>query len=685
MKKFRLLKIAAISLAMGVASCTVVESNLPEQLPEPLTPVTADVPYITVSLVPNVTRTDYSMPDGFTLKTVWSVGDAVAVVPAVGYMDYAGIYRITEAGGGVGVFAKESSVKANSQSYGIFYPGDRIKSMIQFMNFTYDGQIQSKSDPMGHISAYHLMFKIASSYSTVDFSSAEQSSCMMFNLSGMNFDHPTRISLMVQGGGAFYRNNPHDSWYGSTPSETYVGELSTSELSLDLEGYGDESSILAYMMMSSHDVNLSAGSTLKVKVQCADGEYCSDTVVPSEMTLTGGYCHSLTVDGGWKKMSASDAKVVTLQTASTGRGIDLVIMGDGFREEDIDSGDYDAKMREAYASFFSIQPLKYFKDRFNVYYVNAVSPNHFGATVALNGAANNPDSTTLFNVRFTSGSTSVTGDNELVEFYASKAFSTNAEARIKDATIIVVANEICRAGTCHQNYNPGNGLDYGQSCSIAYCALGKNAVERRQLIHHEAAGHGFGKLADEYYGTSGSYSTALWNNLTDLHNLGMSRNVDIHVDDYIYGLWGSMLGLTLTTKDNVLWHDLFGTANNYESASVESLGVYKGGNTQPVGFCRPTEDGSRSIMNSNTGNFNAPSRRAIFYRARRLSGELTTNCFGSATERNAFLSWDGSVFLPTRSSLTRSFGISTEDVTPMMSSPMVLHKGHWEGVRFVEE
>jgi len=685
MRKTVIPALIAALFVLFPASCNVADSFAEEQLPEPLTPVVENIPYITASLVPNVTRTEYSMPDGYTLTTVWAVNDRISVVPAYGYRDYAGVYRITEAGGGVGVFQQESPVLANALAYGIFYPGDRIKTLIQFMNFTYSGQVQSKSNPMGHLSAYHTMFKEASSYAIVDFSDAEQSSCMRFNLSGMTFDHPTRITVTIRGGGTFYLNNPRNSWYVSTPAETYVGEQASNDLSLELDGYGSETSLLAYMMMSSHDVSLSAGCTIRVKVQCADGEYYSDTAVPSAMTLTGGYCHSLTVDGGWSKSSASDAKVITLQTASVGNGIDVVILGDGFREEDILSGDYDAKMREAYDSFFSVQPLAYFKNRFNVYYVIAVSPNHFGATVGLNGATNNPDSTTVFNVRFSDSATTVEGDNDLIRTYAARAFATNAEARIKDATIILIANENCRAGTCHQSYNPANGLDYGQTCAIAYCALGKNLSERAQLVRHEASGHGFGKLADEYYGTSGSYNSGWWDAIKEDHQLGICRNVDMHVDDYIYGVWGSALSLSLTTAANVYWKDLFGTSNNYESSAVESLGVFQGGNLQPVGFCRPTEDGNNSIMNKNSGFFNAPSRRTMYYRAKRLSGDYTTNCYGTATELNDFLNWDATVFLPSLSTKTRSFGVLQENANPIPSAPVVYHKGHWEGTKFIEE
>lgn len=48
----------------------------------------------------------------------------------------------------------------------------------------------------------------------------------------------------------------------------------------------------------------------------------------------------------------------------------------------------------------------------------------------------------------------------------------------------------------------------------------------------------------------------------------------------------------------------------------EGLGAYEGGLTYWNGVWRPTEN---SIMNTNTGGFNAPSREAIYYRIHKLA------------------------------------------------------------------
>ena len=90
-------------------------------------------------------------------------------------------------------------------------------------------------------------------------------------------------------------------------------------------------------------------------------------------------------------------------------------------------------------------------------------------------------------------------------------------------------------------------------------------------------------------------------------------------------------------------------------------------------------------MNNNTGIFNAISRRAIYYRYRRLSGEVNSNIWGTEEELNAFLKWDAEVILPKlnlplKSSIEAPASISAKK--PL--APPVLKSGYWEGGKFYE-
>lgn len=66
----------------------------------------------------------------------------------------------------------------------------------------------------------------------------------------------------------------------------------------------------------------------------------------------------------------------------------------------------------------------------------------------------------------------------------------------------------------------------------------------------------------------------------------------------------------------------------------EGLGAFEGGLTYLSGVWRPTKN---SIMNQNTGGFNAPSREAIYYRIHKLA-------YGDSWEYDyeKFVEWDKS-------------------------------------------
>lgn len=683
---------SAILCCLSALACVEMDRTLPGTAIE-------SSPIITVKLPSGDTKTAYSFEDGL-LKAFWSEGDMVSVVPDRWTFFNAGLFEVTDPGAAEGKFKQTRPVGSASDIYGVYYPGGKIQSHVQFMNFSYTGQVQSKDNPMAHLGAYHSMRKEVTDYSVIDFSGADQSSCMRFLLSGMTFHSPSKITLTAIKGGApvsvFYENNIVEGTYTYYPGyDEFYGDKTASSLMLELDGYGDTGSLTAWMMMANRDVILAKGTILRVKVQCSDGIYCADIKLDSNFTLEAGHCHTLEIDSAWTKGGGDvqeypyEGEVVTLQQASRGNGIDLVIMGDGFIAEDFDNGTYDMRMRQVYDRFFSVLPQAALKDLFNVYYVKAVSPERLNAiNTGLNGAINT-DTDTKFSTTFTPNSTSVSGDGDRVLEYASKALVTDTETRMRNVTVVVLANQDCRAGTCYQNYYLNTGTDYGMACAYAFCSLGRTDQEGEELIHHEVDGHGFGKLADEYYSISGQYNSGWWNNLKSLHNAALYRNVDIHVDEYIYGQWGAQLSLELTTPENVLWHDMFGTVNQYESSSVESLGVFQGGYTHDVGFCRPTENAEKSIMNSNRGRFNAPSRRAILYRAWRLSGLMSGNCYGTQRELDAFMDWDASVFLPDINASVQSQEKAgthalMEDA-PQPLAPPVLRQGHWEGERFIVE
>ncbi len=278
---------------------------------------------------------------------------------------------------------------------------------------------------------------------------------------------------------------------------------------------------------------------------------------------------------------SQDGEVTTLQTATKGNGIDIVLMGDAYSDRQIADGTYKSAMEKMYNNLFTEEPYKSFKDHFNVYYVNVVSiaEGYKYGNTALEG--------------FFGDGTLVGGNDSAVFNYALKAIS---EEEMDEAMLIVAMNSDNYAGTCYM-YHPGTNADYGKGVSVSYFPRGGNAETFAQLLHHEACGHGFAKLADEYaYENMGAIPEAAVNDhKAQQTNWGWWKNVDFTSDP---------------TK--VRWN-YFLTDTRYAN---DGLGAFEGGLTYWTGVWRPTEN---SIMRYNTGGFNAPSREAIYYRIHKLA------------------------------------------------------------------
>lgn len=279
---------------------------------------------------------------------------------------------------------------------------------------------------------------------------------------------------------------------------------------------------------------------------------------------------------------SQNGKVLTLQKATEGNGIDIVLMGDAFSDRQIADGTYTNVMKTMADRLFTEEPYKSFRDMFNVYVVNVVSATEgyqYGSS-ALSG--------------FFGDGTLVGGNDDTCFEYALKAIT---EDRMNEALIVVAMNEDAYAGTCYMYYpSTSNGID-GTGPSVAYFPTSSDDATFTQLLHHEACGHGFAKLADEYaYEFMGTISYENANQTkTQQNNWGWWKNVDFTSD-----------------ITNIRWNYFI----NDSRYANEGLGAYEGGLTYWSGVWRPTEN---SIMRYNTGGFNAPSREAIYYRIHKLA------------------------------------------------------------------
>lgn len=292
---------------------------------------------------------------------------------------------------------------------------------------------------------------------------------------------------------------------------------------------------------------------------------------------------------------SADGRVDLLQKATSGSGIDIVLMGDAFSDRLVADGTYERTMRRTMENFFGEEPYRSFRDMFNVYCVTAVSRHEVYTETSRTALA-----------CWFGASTRIGGDNQRCIDYALHAIPAG---RMDDAVIVVVLRESKYAGTCYM-FQPPDG-DYGRGLSIAYSPLGTSDAMFGQLIHHEANGHGFAKLGDEYFSSSSSIPVGELIVAGIYSTYGWYRNIDFAGDP---------------TK--VKWAK-FISDPRYAS---EGLGLYEGAYTYGKGAWRPTQ---YSIMRQNTGGFNAPSREAIYLRINRLTQNV-----GWQYDYETFVAWD---------------------------------------------
>ena len=261
---------------------------------------------------------------------------------------------------------------------------------------------------------------------------------------------------------------------------------------------------------------------------------------------------------------SKDGEVVTLQEATEGTGIDIVLMGEGFVDKAMGAGGaYEQKMNEAMEQFFKVEPYKSLRNRFTVKAVKVVSPN----------------------AEFLSDAKHTINQSDEIAFkYAQNAVGTDADK----AMVVVVYNVEASVGRSYTT------LYYDDKGSfVAYCMDGVSTV-----LNHEVGGHGIAHLADEYVepgNESLSLPTERKNELDEAHSSkGWYMNVDYNLGSQ--SVWKDYLTDSRYTSENI---------GSYEGAFLYGKGCY-----------RPTEN---SMMRYNDAPFNAPSREAIYKRIMTLS------------------------------------------------------------------
>ena len=285
--------------------------------------------------------------------------------------------------------------------------------------------------------------------------------------------------------------------------------------------------------------------------------------------------------------------VFELQKATKGQrgGIDILFVGDGYDAEDIAKGDYLSDMEQETEYFFAVEPYKTYKDYFNVSIAMAMSYE--------SGVVDSPDKwrNTKFGVTWGAGNGRLNVPFDDIASYVLKDITNGpiTESNVSRSLIICVPNSSAYEGVTAM---------YGDGSAIAVCPMSKLDYpnDARGLIQHEAGGHGWGKLDDEYIyhreyiQKCGCICCSHVEGVEAMHAMG----------------WGRNLSLTGKYK-NIEWRHLI-----FDNRYDDICDIYEGGHMHARGIYRSELN---SCMNNNVPYFSTWSRQIIVERIKEAAGE----------------------------------------------------------------
>ena len=195
------------------------------------------------------------------------------------------------------------------------------------------------------------------------------------------------------------------------------------------------------------------------------------------------------------------------------------------------------------------------------------------------------EKSTAFKVRKETGySTLMNGDLNKIWEYAYKVPGYDGTK----STVVVVSNSTPYAGTCYH---------WGDGRTVSLIPMNRNPEPPGgfdHLITHESAGHGFGRLADEYTG-NGMIPGNKAQELANYQQSGQFWNVTTSQDP-AQAYWGAFIG----------------------REGYEHVGFYEGAHLYDFGVWRCEQ---YSCMINNIHYFSVASRMAIVERLKTIAGE----------------------------------------------------------------
>ena len=252
--------------------------------------------------------------------------------------------------------------------------------------------------------------------------------------------------------------------------------------------------------------------------------------------------------------------------------LNIVILGDGYQQKDLQKGGkFERSARSAMDAFFGVAPFSDFRDRFNVYMVAHKSVDEGPGL----GSAHD----TYFKTWWQGGTNTYVNyaDPQPLKDVLRNTLGFDDKAYYRTVVILLVNTDENIGSTNYLSQTTGDVSVTGDgyaTCSVAMVSAGTTGMGG--LVRHEAGGHGFGRLGDEY----ADYSVQTVN---DKHAVGFYRNI---------------------ATNTSAWSDF--TAAGYGSDKVTYDKQYTDG------VYRSTHESG--IMWDNNGGFNAVSRHLIYER-----------------------------------------------------------------------
>ena len=278
-------------------------------------------------------------------------------------------------------------------------------------------------------------------------------------------------------------------------------------------------------------------------------------------------------------------EVIVLQEAARGKGVNVVILGEGYDAKDISDGKLLSDVNETMEDFFDIEPYRTYRDYFNVYTGIAVSPE--------SGVGNaNTTVHNRFGTSATRGTLSGTADEILK--YACTMPSVSRD-NLGQTLIIIVTNT--------SDYSGATRL-FDDGTAISYCPKRDDyyPYDFRGIVQHEAGGRGFGKLGDE---------SVRHNAFVDACGCSCCAHAAEIAAAQAKG-WYMNISLT-AREDAVPWSHLL------ENDKYRNLvGIYEGASGHGKGVWRSEYN---SCMNNGIPYYNTVSREIIVKRIMQCAGE----------------------------------------------------------------